>query len=310
MRCSQLSKTKSVFLGLRCSRSISVSERPGASRTSSAEATACGTRSGSESEANSTSHSPSSNPSTRSLATSSASRVLPQPPGPVSVSKRVAASSFLTSVISCSRPTKLVSWSGRLLEGRCEVRTRGAGTRGSGSSPRSTRSRALSEERGASDIGVPLPGLCAADGAGGEKSLYVGRGVSQGSLPTMPPLDYSDRCLPTILLQVSLALRKSAVRVAFGVERRPVHPPLARVRGRNGRGPLQAQAGLQTRRRNRDRRQLLGHQRLRVNGARTTDKKAEELGLPVSGRLVPAAVAGANSSVMGHPQILAADIGL
>ena len=47
-------------------------------------------------------------------ATSRASRVLPDPPAPVSVSSRVMASSRLTSTISRSRPTKLVLGAGRL----------------------------------------------------------------------------------------------------------------------------------------------------------------------------------------------------
>ena len=49
-----------------------------------------------------------------SPATCSASRVLPQPPAPVSVSNRVEASNCLICAISLPRPMKLVSCCGRL----------------------------------------------------------------------------------------------------------------------------------------------------------------------------------------------------
>ena len=61
---------------------------------------------------------PSSNRSAIPEATARARRVLPEPPGPVRVSRRCAASSRSTSAISRSRPTKLVSGSGRLLAWR------------------------------------------------------------------------------------------------------------------------------------------------------------------------------------------------
>ena len=57
--CSQLSTTRSRFFVRRWSVSVSVSERPGGSRTPKAWATACGTSAGSESGASSTSHTPS-----------------------------------------------------------------------------------------------------------------------------------------------------------------------------------------------------------------------------------------------------------
>jgi hypothetical protein len=76
----------------------------------------------SASEPSSTSHTPSSNPSTTSLAAAKASLVLPHPPGPVSVSKRLSSSNHFTSAISFSLPTKLLSSSGRLWGGRSGVR--------------------------------------------------------------------------------------------------------------------------------------------------------------------------------------------
>ena len=106
-----------LFLDFRCSTSTSVSERSATSRTPSAEASAPGTSLGSESEASSTHHTPSSNPSTRSCATAKANRVLPHPPGPQSVARRVA-DQFFSIASSRSRPTKLVNSSGRLFGGR------------------------------------------------------------------------------------------------------------------------------------------------------------------------------------------------
>src|SRR5215208_2456292 len=118
MRCSQLSRTRSRSLVSRCARSTSLAGRPGASRTPTAEATACGTRSGSESGASSTHHTPSSKQSTISVASTRAKRVLPEPPAPVRVSRRVlSANTPLSSAISRSRPTKLVSCRGRLFFG-------------------------------------------------------------------------------------------------------------------------------------------------------------------------------------------------
>ena len=52
-------------------------------------------------------------------ATCSARRVLPTPPAPVSVSRRVAAEQArATAASSRSRPTKLVSWSGQVVRGQ------------------------------------------------------------------------------------------------------------------------------------------------------------------------------------------------
>ena len=86
-RCSQLSNTRSTLRPCRCAASFSVSGWPGTSRTPSACATAWGTRSGSESGASSISHTPSSKEAATPMATARARRVLPDPPGPVSVTR-------------------------------------------------------------------------------------------------------------------------------------------------------------------------------------------------------------------------------
>jgi len=58
-------------------------------------------------------HAGSGSRSNRARATSTASRVLPTPPGPTSVVSRYSAASLVTAAISASRPTKLVSGVGR-----------------------------------------------------------------------------------------------------------------------------------------------------------------------------------------------------
>ena len=73
---------------LRCSVSVCVMGLPGSSFMPSTVATVCGTRPGSESGASSTNQTPSGNCSSESAATLQAERVLPQPPEPVSVSRR------------------------------------------------------------------------------------------------------------------------------------------------------------------------------------------------------------------------------
>ena len=124
-RCSQLSSTSSRRLGRSASVSVATSGRPGSSRTPTAAATAWGTRAGSARAPSSASHTPSGWASRASAATWSARRVLPVPPGPVSVSSRVASRSRRTSACSRSRPTKLVSCRGRLCGSASSVRSDG-----------------------------------------------------------------------------------------------------------------------------------------------------------------------------------------
>src|SRR5215212_785791 len=114
IRCSQLSSTRSISLSPKASSRLSRRGRPGCSCTPKVPATTWGTSAPSDSDSSSTSHTPSWYVPTRSLATSKASRVLPQPPVPVRVKSPVIASIPLTSTISRSRPTKVVLGPGRL----------------------------------------------------------------------------------------------------------------------------------------------------------------------------------------------------
>ncbi len=78
------------------------------------------TEPGSRMGARSTKYVPSTKRSLNSAPACSASRVLPVPPGPVSVSRRTvsAISRLLISSSSASRPTKRVGCDGRLLGSR------------------------------------------------------------------------------------------------------------------------------------------------------------------------------------------------
>ena len=87
-RCSQLSSTSSVWLAARNSRTTASEGAAGRSKTPSVAATAVITCAGSEVGASSTSHTPSAKRSATSAPTCSASRVLPQPPAPTSVTSR------------------------------------------------------------------------------------------------------------------------------------------------------------------------------------------------------------------------------
>ena len=80
-------------------------------------ATAWGTCAASATGASSTSQAPSAKSPKLSAAICSARRVLPLPPGPVSVSKRVLRSRCFTSAICWARPIKLVSCTGKLCRG-------------------------------------------------------------------------------------------------------------------------------------------------------------------------------------------------
>ena len=104
MRCSQLSRTSNVRRSHRNSIRESSTERPGADSTPRTLATVSATSSALESGARSTRKS-----SARTRAVSSASRVLPDPPAPVSVTSRCSRSRRLTRLLPRSRPMKLVS---------------------------------------------------------------------------------------------------------------------------------------------------------------------------------------------------------
>lgn len=87
----------------------------------SALAVAFATSDGSRTAARSTSHIPSTKSATDAAA-SSASRVLPTPPGPVSVSSRVVPSRRRTSARSSRLPRNVVRAAGRFPTSEWEVR--------------------------------------------------------------------------------------------------------------------------------------------------------------------------------------------
>ncbi len=111
-RCSQLSSTMSRRRSRRWSTRISSGGRTVSLRTPSASFTACGTNASSLSAASCTSHTPSGKARATCPATCPARRVLPTPPGPVSVSSLPADNNRLTPAASSRRPTKLVSSAG------------------------------------------------------------------------------------------------------------------------------------------------------------------------------------------------------
>jgi hypothetical protein len=118
-RCSQLSSTSSRCMGPSRSARTWLCARPGCSVIPRATATVCGTSCGSARAASSTSQAPSAYSGKTASATCKARRVLPTPPGPVSVSRGLQPSRRRSSAKSRSRPMKLVSWYGRLWPGRC-----------------------------------------------------------------------------------------------------------------------------------------------------------------------------------------------
>jgi hypothetical protein len=110
--CSQLSSTSSSCCRDSARSSAAAAGIPGRSRTLSAAATAAATRAGSATGASSASHAPSANRPATCLATSAASRVLPTPPGPVTVTSRYSPSRPTTSPTAATRPMRLVSGAG------------------------------------------------------------------------------------------------------------------------------------------------------------------------------------------------------
>ena len=87
-RCSQLSSSSSSCFGAGSRPACRAAAAPAPPARRAAVATACGTRAGSASDASSTSQTPSANAPASPSAAASASRVLPMPGGPVSVSSR------------------------------------------------------------------------------------------------------------------------------------------------------------------------------------------------------------------------------
>ena len=101
---------------LRNRTTVSIGERPGWSGRPKVRATVTGTTSGLVIGDRSAYQTPSPKLVVSWAAISIASRVLPDPPAPVSVTRRFTLRLWRTSAISAWRPTKEVSWAGRLCE--------------------------------------------------------------------------------------------------------------------------------------------------------------------------------------------------
>src|SRR6202042_2160087 len=122
------------------------------------DSTAWGTSSASPTGASGTNQTPSGIWSASRAAASMARRVFPVPPGPVRMTSRPSPSNLLTRFSSSSRPTKLVSWAGRVSAGAGP-----AGTGSAGAGPAGTRSA------GAGPAGTGSAGADAgADNAGAD----------------------------------------------------------------------------------------------------------------------------------------------
>jgi hypothetical protein len=144
--CSKLSSTRSSRLDRRWSVSAWAAGRSGSSGTPRAVATADRTSSGSATSASETNQAPCGKASSREAATSTARRVLPDPGGPVTQTRRRACSSPWSSASSRRRPTKPVRWAGRWCGGR------GGGV-GSGTSRTGSWSRICSWRRRSQRLG-------------------------------------------------------------------------------------------------------------------------------------------------------------
>ncbi len=125
MTCSKLSRTSRSRLSRSQSATVSLMGRVPPSVTPSAVAIRGATSIGSRIGSSGTKKTPSGKSSAARAASWSDSRVLPVPPGPVRVSSRVVASSPAASSSSASRPTKVVSCTGRLLGRASSVRSGG-----------------------------------------------------------------------------------------------------------------------------------------------------------------------------------------
>jgi hypothetical protein len=113
-RCSQLSRTRRILRSPMNRSTVSIGDRPGWSGRPMVRATVTGTTTGSATGAKSTYHTASWNSLTNWPESSTARRVLPAPPVPVSVTNRFSSSSRCISSICPARPTKLVNSAGRL----------------------------------------------------------------------------------------------------------------------------------------------------------------------------------------------------
>ena len=123
--CSQLSTTSRSCRPPSASATVSISAASPCGVMPSAVAIAAGTEAGSPTGASSTIHTPSGNSPATSAPTSSASRVLPTPPTPLSVTSRFDRTSSATSATRSSRPTNELSCWGRLPVKRSTLRSTG-----------------------------------------------------------------------------------------------------------------------------------------------------------------------------------------
>ncbi len=120
IRYSQLSTTSSDRLPAMAPATAASGDWPDCSPTARSLASARPMASSPvpDTTASSVSHTPSGNRPTARCATSTASRDLPQPPGPSSVISRRWPSRALSSASACSRPTNVLSRMGRLWPAR------------------------------------------------------------------------------------------------------------------------------------------------------------------------------------------------
>ena len=124
-RCSQLSMISSASRVLAHAHNVSIVGSPCRSGTPNASRIVAATSAPSSSAASDANHTPSVNSDAESAATCSASRDLPTPPGPVSVTSRSLVTSPASSFTSSVRPTKLVRCTGRLPGSSSSVRSGG-----------------------------------------------------------------------------------------------------------------------------------------------------------------------------------------
>ena len=214
-RCSQLSSTSSVRFARSTSTSWGTGGRAG-SRHAQRRRPPPGTRAGSVSGASSTSHTPSGWASTASAAACRARRVLPVPPGPVSVSRRCVESRRATSASSRSRPTKLVSCTGQVVRAGVQAAQR----REVG---RQVRVQQLRHPLGLLQVLQPVLSQVAQG-----RARRAGRPA-----PARPTASESTTCPPWAV----------AVRPGAAVQRRPevvgplaLHLPVVEAHPRRGRG--------------------------------------------------------------------------
>ena len=125
-RCSQLSSiSSSALLVRKNSTTLPAVDRPGRGRARSAAATAWAIASPSPAACSSHSHAPSPKDGSWSATACSASRVLPTPPGPVTVTNGDPCIAAASPASSPARPTNELSCTGRFPANASSVRSGG-----------------------------------------------------------------------------------------------------------------------------------------------------------------------------------------